>query len=130
MRTVDLIAYHVTLLLSYIGMKPLELVHNGSFESFIDERINDDKVTPTTVNRSLEVARTVLNRAARVWRGEDGKPWLGVAPLIEMLDENPRLPYPLSWSKQRQLFSELTPHIQRPALFGVNTGAREEKSAV
>ena len=33
-----------------------------------------------------DFARTILNRAARVWRDE-GKPWLSTSPLIEMLDE-------------------------------------------
>jgi integrase len=125
-RSLETIIYHVSLLLPYIGMKPLELVHNGSFESFKDERVDDDKVSPTTVNRTLEVARTILNRSARVWRGEDGKPWLGAPPLIEMMDENPRPSYPISWDEQHQLFGECPPHIVRPALFAVNTGARDE----
>ena len=35
-----------------------------------------------------------------------------------------RKPYPLDWSEQRLLFSELAPHLQRIALFKVNTGVR------
>jgi integrase len=125
-KTADLIAYHVSLLLPYIGMKPLELVHNASFESFKTERQDEDNASPTTVNRTLEVARTILNRAARVWRDDAGKPWLSTAPLIEMLTENRRAPRPLSWAEQALLMAELPPHLIRMALFAVNTGLRDE----
>jgi len=125
-RTVELIAYHITLILPYVGMKSLETVHSGSFESFIDERLNDDEVSPTTVNRSLEVARTILNRSARVWRDDAGKAWLSTAPLIEMLPENPRLPRPINWEEQKRLLDELPAHLVRMVMFSVNTGLREE----
>lgn len=126
-RTLDLIAYHITLILPYIGTKPLEAVHSGSLQSFCDERIQVDKVTPTTVNRTLEVVRSVLNKSARVWRGDDGGAWLSTAPLIEMLDEsNKRQPYPITWDEQKRLFAELPGHLQRMALFAVNTGLRDD----
>lgn len=125
-KTADLIGYHVTLLLPYVGNKPLELVHDASFESFKAERQDEDDASPTTVNRTLEVARTILNRAARVWRDDAGKPWLSTAPLIEMLTERRRSPRPLSWAEQSVLFAELPPHLERMTLFGVNTGLRDE----
>ena len=61
-------------------------VCNDSLEAFKDDRVTEDKVKHITVNRSLEVVRTVLNRAARVWR-MNGRPWLSSSPLIETLDE-------------------------------------------
>ena len=72
----------------------------------------------------------VLNRAARVWRSEDGTPWLKQAP--------PRLsrlstkgceakPYPLSWTEQDKLFKLLPRHLADAALFAVNTGCREQE---
>lgn len=125
-RTLDLIAYHVTLILPYIGTKPLEAVHSGSLESFCDERIEVDKVSATTVNRTLEVVRSILLKAARVWRGDDGKAWLATAPLIEMLKTNPRLPYPITWDEQTRLLAELPLHLQNMALFAVNTGLRDD----
>jgi integrase len=124
-RTVELIAYHITLVLPYIGSKPIEEVCSESLESFCDARIHEDQVSPTTVNRSLEVVRTTLTKCARVWR--DGKkPWLSTAPLIEMLDETPRPPYPLLRSEQDALLAELPDHLQRMALFALNTGARDD----
>ena len=124
-RTLDTIGYHVTLVLPYIGMNSLESVHGDTLQPFIAKRLEEDGASPTTVNRTLEVVRTILNRAARVWRGDDGRPWLASAPLIEMLDETPRKPHPLSWEEQRRLFAELPPHLERMALFAVNTGLRD-----
>jgi integrase len=125
-RTLDLISYHITLILPYIGTKPLESIHSGSFQSFFDKRLKEDKVSAITVNRTLEVVRSVLSRAARVWRDDDGKPWLASAPLIEMLDESPRQPCPMTWDEQKRLFAELPQHLARMALFAVNTGLRDE----
>jgi integrase len=114
-------------LLPYIGSMPLRDVCNDSLEAFKDDRITEDKVKNVTVNRSLEVARTVLNRAARVWR-TNGKPWLSSSPLIEMLDESAqaRPPRPISWSEQTNLVQRLPNHLQRMVLYTVNTGARDD----
>ena len=84
-RTLDVIGYHVSILLPHIGSLPLRDVCNDALESFKDDRAADG-AKHSTINRSLEVARTVLNRAARVWR-TNSRRWLSVAPLIEMLDE-------------------------------------------
>ena len=126
MRTVDLIAYHIGLLLPYIGNKPLSSVHMGTLESFIDDRM-EGGAKPSTINRTLEVVRTVLTKSARVWRDELDAPWLPTAPLIEMLDESgKRQPHPISWDEQKRLFAELPPHLLDMALYAVNTGCRDE----
>jgi integrase len=125
-RTLDLIAGHVNILLPTIGSLPLRDVCNDALEGFKDERTADG-VKPSTINRSLEVVRTVLNRAARVWRS-NGKPWLSVPPLIEMLDERQqrRPPYPITWSEQAELMKHLPAHLQRMVLFALNSGARDD----
>jgi hypothetical protein len=58
--------------------------------------------------QQVEVVRSTLIRAARVWR-EDGEPWLTVPPLIEMLDERAqkREPYPITWAEQSKLLQRL-----------------------
>lgn len=125
-RTVNLIAYHVELLLPYIGSQPLGEVCNDSLEDFKADR-QEEGVKNATINRSLEVARTTLNRAARVWR--DGKkPWLQTAPLIEMLDEKAqaRPPRPITWAEQAKLLPRLPDHLAAMVEFTVNTGARDE----
>lgn len=70
--------------------------------------------------------RSVLTKAARVWRNDDGTPWLPSTPLIEMLDTQPRQPRPITWDEQKQLFAELPGHLERMALFAVNTGLRDD----
>lgn len=125
-RSLDTIAYHVKILLPYIGTLAMGDVCNEALEGFREDRA-DDGAGPATINRSLEVARTVMNRAARVWR-DDGKPWLATAPLIEMLDETQarRPPYPISWAEQAKLVPALPLHLERPVLFALNTGARDD----
>ena len=95
-------------------------------EGFRTKRL-EDGVKNATINRTLEVVRTTVIRAARVWR-EDGKPWLTTAPLIEMLDEKAqkREPYPIQWAEQAKLLLRLPGHLQETVEFAVNTGARDE----
>jgi integrase len=125
-RTLETISYHVQLLLPYIGALPLREVCNDSLEQFKLERQEDGKKN-STINRSLEIARSTLVRAARVWR-DDGEPWLAAPPLIEMLDEKAqkRQPYPITWVEQAKLLQRLPGHLQALAEFAVNTGARDD----
>ena len=126
LRSLETVAYHVALLLPYVGSMALADICNDSLQPFIDERLDEDEVKPSTVNRTLEVARTIMNRAARLWR-TDGKPWLATAPLIEMLDEKAtrRQPYPITWQQQANLLPRLPVHLQRMVLFALSTGARD-----
>ena len=85
-----------------------------------------DGASATTINHSLEVVRTILNRAARSYRDADGRPWLeAMPPLITMLSESPRSAYPITWKEQDALFRRLPAHLARMALFAVNTGLRD-----
>ena len=125
-RTLDAISYHVTLLLPCLGSLPLRDVCNESLDGFKQDRAAEG-VKNATINRSIEVARTIMNRAARVWR-TNGKPWLLTAPLLEKLNERQqrRLPYPISWSEQAVLMKHLPAHLQRMVLFALNCGARDD----
>jgi integrase len=85
-------------------------------------------LSPGTVNRDLAVVRRILSLSARLWHDETDRPWLAVAPLIQMQRHpNRRAPYPLSITEQRLLFSELGDHLAAMALFKVNTGLREQE---
>jgi hypothetical protein len=125
-RTLAMISRHVTDLLPYIGILPMQDVCNDALEAFKLDRL-EDGVKHATINRSLEVLRTTLIRAARVWR-DNGRPWLATAPLIEMLDEaaQKREPYPITWAEQAKLLMRLPAHLQDMVEFSVNTGARDE----
>jgi integrase len=123
---VQAIRIHVRLLLPHIGHLEPHQVHDATLGSFIAERVSDG-ASATTINRSLEVVRTILNRAARSYRDEDGRPWLeATPPLITTLPESRRAPYPITWAEQDRLFRRLPPHLQCMALFAVNTGLRND----
>jgi hypothetical protein len=84
------IKWHVTLLQSYIGELKPQQIHDQTLEPFVQARLASG-ASATTINRSLEVVRTILNRAARSYRDADGCPWLeAIPPLITMLRESPR----------------------------------------
>jgi len=124
-RSVSLVAWHIRLLYPYLGNLEVNRVHDRTLEPFIADRMAAG-VTATTINRSLEVVRTILNRAARAYRDDNGRPWLdALPPLITMLPETPRLPYPITWEEQDRLFPKLSARLGRMALFAVNTGLRE-----
>ncbi len=75
----------VRLLTSYIGKLDVHRIHDGTLEPFVDDRMASG-ATATTINRSLEVVRTILNRAARSYRDDEGRPWPEtMPPLITML---------------------------------------------
>lgn len=135
-RSLETIAWHIKVLLPYIGMVPLDEICDDTLEDFKEDRLAGGIIvgegeplksaTATTVNRSLEVVRTILNRAARAWR-INKKPWLNQAPpLITMLPENPRLPKPITWDEQDILLPRLPLHLQKMVLFDLNTGLRDE----
>jgi len=125
----DDIAMHLDQLFPFIGKLPLHQVHNGTIQAFIDHEL-DRGLAPKSINIALGVAATVLNRAARVWRDEKGRPWLSQAPAILS-----RLPlagrqersYPLSWSEQDRLMGFLPRHLADAVLFAINTGCREQE---
>ena len=76
--SLGMISRHVADLLPYIGALAMEDVCNDVLENFKLDRMEGDDdgkkpVKNATINRTLEVVRTTLIRAARVWR-EDGKP--------------------------------------------------------
>jgi integrase len=111
----------------FIGSLPLQRVHHDTLAPFVRSR-REKGLSPGTINRDLAVVRRVLNLASRLWRDATDRPWLPVAPLIQMLHHpHRRPPYPLAIAEQRLLFSELDGHLVSMALFKVNTGMREQE---
>jgi integrase len=120
-------ADHIRLLEPFIGDLPLESVHMGTLQPFIEHR-KKQKVKNRTINYALQVVRHMLNLAAGEWLDENGLTWLQHAPKIKLLSENDRrAPYPLSWDEQETLFSQLPDHLHDMALFKVNAGCRESE---
>lgn len=124
-RSVDATAWHIRLLIPYLGGLDVHQLHDATLQPFIADRLASG-VTATTINRSLEVVRTILTRAALSYRDDRGQPWLEkMPPLIRMLPETPREPYPITWEEQDRLFPKLPARLAQMVLFAVNTGLRE-----
>ncbi len=126
-NSADKVAFHLDQLLPFIGGNSLEQVHDGTLKPFVDHEM-DRGAAPKSVNNAIAVVSAILNRAARVWRGEDGKPWLRQAPAkLSRLSLKGRQakPYPLSWQEQDRLCALLPRHSVDPVLFALNTGCRD-----
>ena len=125
----DDMAMQLDQLFPFIGQNSLEQVHDGTLKAFVDHE-TDRGLAPKSVNIAIGVVSAVLNRAARVWRTEDGIPWLRQAPpRLSRLSTKGRQakPYPLSWKEQDKLFQALPKHLVDAALYAVNTGCREQE---
>jgi integrase len=128
---------HLKLLDPFIGDLPLEAVHMGTLQPFIEHRKREGARKPKdgeklqgvkirTINFAIQTVRHILNLAAAEWLDESGRTWLEHAPRIKFLPEDDkRNPYPLTVKEQERLFKELPEHLGKMALFKVNTGCRE-----
>ncbi len=124
---------------SFIGDLYIDQMHDGSFERYREARRNPTEPRPGrkkikplsngTLNRHIGVAARVLHDCATKWRDERANlTWLAQEPWINAnAPHRKRQPYPLDWDEQQLIFEELAPHLQRMALFDVNTGARDEE---
>lgn len=125
--SIDDYAIHLKQLDPFIGDLPLQNVHLGTLQPFIEAR-RQQGIRTKSINLALGCVRRVLNLAARLWRDGNGLTWLEIAPLIQMLPvTDARRPYPLSWEEQRALLQALPDHLARMCLFKVNTGCREQE---
>lgn len=118
--------YHLQAVMPFIGHLPLDQVHNGTLDGFIQARKAKGR-KHKTINLSLSVVRRILNLAARDWRDVNGYNWLLTVPLITMLpliDQRP--PRPIMWDEQRRLLPALPDHLAEMALFVLNSGARDD----
>jgi integrase len=120
-------ALHLKQLDPYIGHLPIESVHMGTLQPFIDAR-RKQGIKTKSINLAMGVVRHILNLAASEWLDKNNLTWLHTPPKIKLLPvTDARKPYPLSWEEQTRLFKELPPHLARMALFKVNTGTREKE---
>ena len=72
-RSFETIRWHVALVQSYLGDLEPKQVHDQTLAPFVNTRLAEG-ASATTINRSLEIVRTILNRAARSCRDGDGRP--------------------------------------------------------
>jgi integrase len=114
-------------LMPWIGAMPLDKIHMGSLQPWIEHR-RKDGVSAGTINHGLQIVRRIMNLAAGEWVDELGLTWLLTPPKIKLLPyDDKRPPYPLNWAEQERLFRELPDHLEAMALFAVNTGCRDSE---
>lgn len=132
--------YHITPVMPFIGHLTLDQIHNGALDSFKNSRkatmrrmkIGNGKyemrpIKNKTVNHSLAIVRRILKLAADDWRDVNGMTWLQTAPMITLLPlTDSRPPRPIQWDEQRKLLLELPVHLEKMALFIINTGVRDD----
>lgn len=129
----------------FIGDMKIDHIDNEALQPFIQymktERVitlesgKTRKLKPAsnrTINLYIERVIHILHVCSRVYRHQDvpNRPFfLDKVPLIKKLNENEtkRPAYPISWEEQAIFFAELPIHLQRMALFKVNTGTREQE---
>jgi integrase len=73
----------------------------------------------------LAIISRVLVLAARLWRDENNNSWLVEAPLIQLLKDDKRKPYPINEEEEGRLLKELPEHLREMVLFALHTGLRE-----
>ena len=114
-------------LVKYIGNLSIDAIHAGTLQPFIEAR-RRDLIKTRTINHGLKIVRRILNLASTEWVDDFGLTWLVSSPKIKLLPEHDlRKPYPLNWEEQERLFQNLPQHLERMALFAVNTGCREQE---
>ena len=125
-KSLERAGYAFQNILPFIGKLEIECVHDGSLSAFKEWR-QDAGISAGTINKELGFVRRILILASRKWRHQDGQRFLSEAPLIGMVKGPARKAYPLEWREQAQFFSELPGHLERMALFDVNTGLRSSE---
>ncbi len=118
-------AGRIKVLDKFIGHLPIDKIHMGTLQPFINAR-REEGISMRTINHGLQVVRRILNLAAHTWIDEHGQSWIQAAPKITLLPEHDlRKPNPISWEEQQRFFKELPKHLADMALFAVNTGCRD-----
>ncbi len=69
----DIVAMHLDQLFPFVGQLALEHIHDGTLKPFVDQE-SARGIAHKSINNAIGVVAAVLNKAARVWRTEDGTP--------------------------------------------------------
>lgn len=125
-RSIDRDIPSLRMVMPYIGDLTLDRVHAGTLDKFIADR-KANGITAGTINRDISVIRRVLNLSARLWRDEEGRPWLDTAPMLSRAIGEKRKPRPISWIEQTRLLNQLPGYLADMTLFALNTGMRDQE---
>jgi integrase len=96
----------------------LETINRDVLERVMEARLAEG-VSNATVNRTMEVVRSILRMAANEWD------WIERAPSVRMLPEPKRRIRFLSREEAQRLIEELPEHLAEMARFSLATGLRK-----
>jgi integrase len=99
------------------GME-LSAINRAVLDRLIEAR-RAEGVSNATVNRTMEVLRAILRKAANEWE------WLDRAPAVRMLPEPKRRVRWLTHEEAERLIGELSPHLAEMVRFSLATGLRK-----
>lgn len=126
-KSLDRDIQDLKLVMPFIGDLELRKIHLGTLQPFIDKR-KQQGIKSATVNRSMSVVRSVLKRAASVWRDDNSHPWLLSVPEIPKQNwEDQRPPYPIIRTQEVLLMRYLSDERQQLAIWLLNTGIRQSE---
>lgn len=101
----------------FLGGLELGRINRDLLDRILSAR-QADGVANSTVNRTLEVVRAVLRRAANEWE------WLDRVPRVRMLPEPKRRIRWLTREETDRLIAELPEHLRTMVRFSLETGLR------
>jgi integrase len=125
-RSLDRDIATLKVVMPYIGELPLVKIHSGILEEFIKNR-KTNGIAAGTLNRDMAIIRRVLSLSARLWRDDQGRPWLDTVPMLPIVQGEKRKPRPISWQEQEKLLKEMPAYLADMVLFALNTGLRDQE---
>ena len=108
---------HLRWLDKYLGGLALGAINRDVLDRAFSAR-QAEGVANSTVNRTMEIARAVLRRAANEWE------WLDRVPRVRMLPEPKRRVRWLTRDEADRLIGELPEHLKAMVRFSLETGLR------
>jgi integrase len=109
---------HLRWLDQFLRGLDLSAIGRETIDAITEARIKTG-VKPATVNRTLEVLRAILRRAASQWE------WIDKAPHVRMLPEPKRRIRWITREEADRLIAELPRHLSDIVAFSLATGLRE-----
>ena len=109
---------YLAFLNKYFGKLYLDQINRDLIDKVKYDKLKTG-VTPSTVNRLLEVIRVILNSAAREWE------WIERAPVVKLLRVDNRRIRWLTRNEAQRLLSHLPEHLQAMMRFSLVTGLRK-----
>jgi len=125
-RSLDRDIVTLKAVMPYIGGIPLNKIHASSLDVYIKER-KGKRISAGTLNRDMAVIRRVLTLSARLWRDDQGRPWLDTVPMLPAVQGAKRKPRPISAAEQDRLLKDMPGYLSDMVIFALHTGLRDQE---